>query len=110
MPDHAGMDTERVELARTELDFLHRLMLELQRELATAPRAREGDEEKVAALELALAILRWNGETPPQLDAQVGLGAAVQLKLGGDGMCAYRQWRNERRKALAREALPSPTA
>ena len=94
------MDANRVELARTELDFLHRLLLDLQRQLATSPRAQEGDEESVAALELALAILRWDGDTPPPLDAQVGLGAAIQMKLGGDGMCAYRQWRNERRKAL----------
>ncbi|HEX2548170.1 MAG TPA: hypothetical protein VHL79_25010 [Ramlibacter sp.] len=93
------MDATRVELARTELTFLHRLLLDVQRELATSPRAQDGDDETVAALELALAILRWEGDTPPPLDAQVGLGAAVELKLGADGMCAYRQWRNERRKA-----------
>ena len=83
-----------VELSRTELDFLHRLLLDLQEDAA-----RGRDEQAVAALELALALLRWDGEVPPALDAQVGLGAAVQLKLGGDAMCAWRQWREERRKA-----------
>jgi hypothetical protein len=95
------MDASRVELARTELDFLQRLLLDLQRRLTVAG---DGDEDTVAALELALAMLRWDGQLPPELDAQVGLGAAVQLKLGGDGMCAYRQWRSERRKQIA--ALP----
>jgi hypothetical protein len=85
------MDPSRLELARTELDFLQRLLLDVQRRQAHDP-------ELVAALELALALLHWDGETPPELDAQVGLGAAVQLKLGGDGMCAYRQWRAERRR------------
>lgn len=84
-----------VELSRTELDFLHRLLLELQDEAA-----RGHDEPSVAALELALALLRWDGSTPPPLDAQPGLGAAVQLKLGADALCAWRQWRNERRRAL----------
>ena len=56
------------------------------------------DREAVAALELALAMLRWDGEMPPPLDAQVGLGAAVQARLGGDAMCAWRQWREERRR------------
>jgi hypothetical protein len=46
-------------------------------------------------------VLEWDGTTPPELDAQVGLGAAVQMKLGLDAMCAYRQWRNERRKSAA---------
>jgi hypothetical protein len=91
------MDASRVELARTELDFLQRLLLDLQRRMTVADG---GDEDTVAALELALAMLRWDGHLPPELDAQVGLGAAVQLKLGGDGMCAYRQWRSERRKCL----------
>jgi hypothetical protein len=102
------MDTSRLELARTELDFLQRLLLDVQRRLAegtdlstSAPAGAEGDPELVAALELALALLRWDGETPPELDAQVGLGAAVQMKLGGDGMCAYRQWRSERRRHLS---------
>ena len=90
------MDAPKLELARTELDFLHRLLLDVQRRL-DAP----GDEATVAALELALAMLRWDGGTPPELDVQVGLGAAVELKLGPDAMCAYRQWRNERRKRLA---------
>ena len=90
------MDTPKLELARTELDFLHRLLLDLQRRL-DAP----GEEERVAALELALAMLQWDGSTPPELDAQVGLGAAVQMKLGLDAMCAYRQWRTERRRQLA---------
>ena len=90
------MDSTKVELARTELDFLQRLLLDLQRQQAVV-----GDEEKIAALELALAIVRWEGETPPELDAQVGLGAAIQVKLGLDAMCAYRQWRTERRRRLA---------
>ncbi|HEY8358415.1 MAG TPA: hypothetical protein VIL30_13240 [Ramlibacter sp.] len=90
------MDTKpKLELTRTELDFLQRLVLDLQRRLA------DEDDEQVAALELALAMLRWDGEVPPELDAQVGLGAAVQSKLGLDAMCAYRQWRTERRKSLA---------
>ena len=93
------MDAPRVELTKTELDFMHRLLLDLQRRLGEDGRA--GDEQSVAALELALALLRWDGATPPELDAQVGLGAAVELKLGLDGMCAYRQWRNERRRQLA---------
>jgi len=97
------MDASKVELARTELDFLQRLLLDVQRQLAAGPPATA--EEMVAGLELALALLHWDGDPPPQLDAQVGLGAAVQLKLGGDGMCAYRQWRNERRKRLAAHSL-----
>jgi hypothetical protein len=95
------MDTSRLELARTELDFLQRLMLDVQRRLGRGTGTDAQDPELVAALELALALLRWDGETPPELDAQVGLGAAVQMKLGGDGMCAYRQWRVERRRSLA---------
>jgi hypothetical protein len=91
------MDNTKVELARTELEFLQRLLLDVQR--------GSDDDETVAALELALALLRWQGTTPPELDLQVGLGAAVERKLGGDGMCAYRQWRNERRKSLAARAL-----
>lgn len=93
------MDASKVELARTELDFLQRLLLDVQRHVSAGTPA--SSEEMVAALELALALLHWEGDTPPELDAQVGLGAAVQLKLGGDGMCAYRQWRTERRKRLA---------
>lgn len=93
------MDAPKVELARTELDFLHRLLLDLQQRLGTDDRPQ--DEATVAALELALAMLRWEGSPPPALDAQVGLGAAVQLKLGADAMCAYHQWRSERRKAAA---------
>jgi hypothetical protein len=93
------MDAPEVKLAPTELDFLHRLLLDLQLRLAAS--GEPGDEERVAALELALAWLRWDGATPPPLDAQVGLGAAVQLKLGTDALCAWHQWRNERRKALA---------
>ena len=91
------MDAPEVRLSRTELDFLHRLLLDLQRRLGDDL----ADAERVAALELALAVLRWDGEAPPELDAQVGLGAAVQLKLGGDGMVAWRQWREERRRAAA---------
>jgi hypothetical protein len=99
------MDAPKVDLARTELDFLHRLLLELQKRLAQPDTATPGgDEERVAALELALAMLGWDGETPPTFDEQLGLGAAVQLKLGPDAMCAYRQWRTDRRKRTA--ALP----
>ena len=87
------MDTSRVELARTELAFLRRLLLEAQGRLNAA-----GEDDLVSAIELALAMLHWDGETPPALDAQVGLGAAVQLKLGADAMCAYRQWRSDRRR------------
>ncbi len=86
-------------LARTELDFLHRLLLDVQRRLGDGGDA--SDAEMVAALELALAMLHWDGATPPELDAQVGLGAAVECKLGLDAMCAWRQWRNERRKRIA---------
>ena len=82
-----------MDLARTELDFLHRLLLDLQ-----ARHDDAGDAEAVAALELALAVLHWEGDTPPELDAQVGLGAAIQMRLGLDAMCAYRQWREERRR------------
>lgn len=92
------MDT-RPDLAKTELDFLQRLLLDLQRGLAEG-----GADEEVAAVELALAMLRWDGAVPPPLDAQVGLGAAVQCRLGPDAMCAYRQWRTERRKRLAQAA------
>lgn len=94
------MDTPHVELAKTELDFLRRLLLDLQRRLAAAEDLRGGDEELVAGVELALAVLQWDGATPPEVDMQVGLGAAVQLKLGADAMCAYRQWRTERRRRM----------
>jgi hypothetical protein len=92
------MDAPKVELAKTELDFLHRLLLDLQCRLGEDDWARPEDEQAIAALELALALLQWDGATPPEFDAQVGLGAAVQLRLGADAMCAYRQWRNERRR------------
>ena len=95
----AGMD--KVDLSKTELDFLKRLLLDVQRRLATPQDEHGSDDEHVAALELALAVLRWDGVVPPELDTQVGLGAAVQLKLGPDAMCAYRQWREERRRRLA---------
>lgn len=98
------MDTP-VQLARTELDFLQRLLLDLQRRLACAGPGEATDDEHVAALELALALLRWDGTTPPPLDAQVGLGAAVQLTLGADAMCAWRQWRDERRRRVAGERI-----
>ena len=94
------MDAPKLELAKTELDFLHRLLLDVQRRLGDAEDASADDEQMVAGLELALALLQWDGTTPPDLDEQVGLGAAVQLKLGADAMCAYRQWRNERRRQL----------
>jgi len=97
------MPSSPVELTRTELDFLHRLLLDLQRRLGEGEGEGEDgereDEQSIAALELALAMLRWNGDTPLELDVQVGLGAAVQVKLGADAMCAYRRWREERRKA-----------
>jgi len=89
------MDASPVQLARTELAFLHRLLLDLQRQL------EDGEPETVAALELALAMLRWDGDQPPELEAQVGLGAAVMLKLGPDAMCAWRQWRDQCRKRAA---------
>jgi hypothetical protein len=98
------MDSQRIDLARTELDFLQRLLLDVQRRLGRQRVPDPEDQELVAALELALALLRWDGTTPPELDAQVGLGAAVQVRLGGDGLCAYRQWRNERRRRLAAES------
>jgi hypothetical protein len=88
-----------MELARTELEFLQRLLLDVQTRLDEGEHA--DDAEMVAALELALAVLRWDGTTPPELDAQVGLGAAVQCKLGPDAMCAWSQWRTERRKRVA---------
>jgi hypothetical protein len=90
------MDTSRLELARTELAFLQRLLLEAQGRLNA-----QGEDDLVSAIELALALLKWDGESPPALDAQVGLGAAVQLKLGADAMCAYRQWRSDRRRRVA---------
>jgi hypothetical protein len=92
------MDTAKVELGRTELDFLQRLLLDTQAALSAQGR-RAGDGESVAAIELALAMLHWDGATPPPLDLQFGLGAAVQLKLGPDAMCAYRQWQAERRRS-----------
>ncbi|MDB5751941.1 MAG: hypothetical protein JWP65_2362 [Ramlibacter sp.] len=98
------MDTKpTLELARTELKFLQRLLLDLQRRLGQ-PDLSASDEEHVAALELALAVLRWDGAIPLELDAQVGLGAVVQSRLGPDAMCAYRHWRAERRKSLAQPA------
>ena len=99
------MEAPKVDLARTELDFLQRLLLELQRRLAQPDAVAGGDDEKVAALELALAMLGWDGNTPPGFDQQLGLGAAVQMKLGPDAMCAYRQWRTERRKRTAAAPL-----
>jgi hypothetical protein len=90
------MDAPKVELSRTELDFLHRLLLDMQQRLDATG---DCDADTVSAIELALALLRWDGVTPPAFDAQLGLGAAVEMKLGLDAMCAYRQWRTERRKA-----------
>lgn len=84
-----------VDLSRTELDFLKRLLLDLQRDLGCKRTATE--EEAVAAIELALAMLQWDGTDPPQLDLQVGLGAAVEMKLGLDAMVAYNEWRSRRR-------------
>jgi hypothetical protein len=99
------MEVTKVELARTELEFMQRLLLDVQRRLGQPGSGEPADDETVAALELALAFLRWQGGTPPDLDVQVGLGAAVERKLGADGMCAYRQWRNERRKTLAAQTI-----
>jgi hypothetical protein len=87
-------------LTRTELDFLKRLLLEIQRDLARRRPRGLLDEPHVAALELALAMLGWDGSLPPHLDTQYGLGPAVEQRLGPDAMCAYRHWRNERRRAL----------
>jgi hypothetical protein len=89
----------RIDLCRTELDFLKRLLLDLQGGLAGPDDPAAG--ERIAAIELALAMLQWDGTVPPELDAQVGLGAAVQLRLGPDAMCAYTQWRTERRRRPA---------
>ncbi len=92
---------DKVDLSKTELDFLKRLLLDLQRRLGQDGEGRPRDEEFVTAMELALAVLRWDGTVPPALDSQIGLGAAVQLRLGPDAMCAYRQWRDERRRTVA---------
>ena len=90
------MDTPKIDLSRTELDFLKRLLLDLQQELGCTRQA--SDEELVAAIELSLAMLQWDGNVPPPLDAQVGLGAAIQMKLGADAMYAFQEWRTERRR------------
>ena len=95
------MEAPRLELATTELDFLHRLLLDLQRRLAAGRDICAEDEQSVAALDLELGMLQCDGSTPRELDAQVGLGAAVQMKLCLDAMCAYQQWRSERRRQLA---------
>jgi hypothetical protein len=94
---------DSVTLSTTELDFLKRLLLEVQRDASRRQPRGDVDDQQVAGLELALAMLRWDGSLPPNLDAQFGLGAAVQMRLGPDAMCAYRQWRNERRKARERQ-------
>jgi hypothetical protein len=93
------MDKPKIELSRTELDFLKRLLLDLQGELGCARAA--SDAELVAAIELSLAMLQWDGTEPPQLEAQVGLGAAVEMKLGKDALYAYLEWRKERRRRPA---------
>ena len=93
------MDKPPIELSRTELEFLKRLLLDMQRDLGCQREAT--DAELVAAIELALAMLQWDGAMPAELDAQVGLGAAVELKLGTDAMYAYREWRTERRRRTA---------
>lgn len=87
------MDKSKIELSRTELDFLKRLLLDLQ--------GRAGDAELVAAIELSLAMLHWDGTEPPELETQVGLGAAVEMKLGKDALYAYLEWRSERRRRPA---------
>jgi hypothetical protein len=92
---------DKVELSKTELDFMKRLLLDVQRRLAHGGDCRSRDDEFVTAMELALAMLRWDGTLPPAPDSQIGLGAAVQLRLGPDAMCAYRQWREECRRAEA---------
>lgn len=96
------MDAESLQLSRTELDFLRRLLLEVQREAVRRQPRGAQDDQHIAGIELALAMLRWDGSVPPNLDQQFGLGAAVQLKLGADAMCAFRHWRNERRRAQLR--------
>ena len=90
------MDKTKVVLSKTELDFLRRLLLDLQRNLGSKKAGAE--DELVAAVEVALALLQWDGATPPELEQQVGLGAAIQTKLGPDAMCAYQQWRTETRR------------
>lgn len=87
---------DKVELSRTELEFLRRLLLDAQREVAAGGRDADA---LVAGLELALALLRWDGAAPPDPELQLGLGAAVEAKLGLDAMCAHRQWRNELRRS-----------
>jgi hypothetical protein len=94
------MDKHTVELTRTELDFLRRMLLDLQQRRAGDAAAPDNDD-MVAAIELALAMLGWDGAMPPELDAQVGLGAAIELKHGADALIAYRSWRSERRRRLA---------
>jgi hypothetical protein len=94
------MDNTKVELSRTELDFLRRMLLDLQQRRSAAADKPE-DDEMVAAIELALAMLGWDGAMPPELDAQVGLGAAIEVKYGADALIAYRSWRSERRRRLA---------
>jgi hypothetical protein len=96
---------DSLSLSKTELDFLQRLLLEIQRDLARTKAPGKNDEQHVAGIELALAMLRWDGSVPPNLDTQLGLGAAVEMKLGLDAMCAYRHWRNERRRAQELQAL-----
>ena len=98
--DPASMDV--LTLSKTELDFLKRLLLEIQRDTTRRSPRSDADEQHVAGLELALARLRWDGSVPPNLDAQFGLGAAVEARLGLDAMCAYKHWRNERRRAQKR--------
>lgn len=94
------MDKSKVELTRTELDFLRRMLLDMQQRKLGDVGKTESDE-LVAAIELALAMLAWDGAMPPELDAQVGLGAAIEVKYGPDAMIAYRSWRSERRRRLA---------
>jgi hypothetical protein len=92
------MDKPKVELSRTELDFLRRLLLDMQHNLSDVVKP-DGDEV-VAAIELALAMLKWDGAMPPEMDAQVGLGAMIQVKHGPDAMIAYHSWRSERRRTV----------
>ncbi|NML43661.1 hypothetical protein HHL11_07870 [Ramlibacter sp. G-1-2-2] len=93
------MDNRKIELCRTELDFLRRLLLDLQGEFSCAREA--SNAELVAAIELSLAMLHWDGIEPPALDSQVGVGAAVEMRLGNDAMYAYLEWRNARRRRPA---------
>jgi hypothetical protein len=73
------MDKPKVDLSRTELDFLKRLLLDLQQNWGRAASQRR---ELVRPSSCRWPCCNGTGKEPPPLDAQVGLGAAIQLKLG----------------------------